>query len=393
METPPKGFKGVLTRDEWKGVIEFSKAVDAKLITSFAISAGVRGDSGIWTPVEAQKIADYTQSIGGKIVAAELFNEPNVATIGGAPEGYSAQTFAKDEAVFRNFVQTDLPDMLIVGPGSVGEGVNLLPSSKSNMLTSEDLLSAEPRPRFDIFSYHYYGAVSQRCAAIGKNFTTSPEQAISVKWLAQSDTVFSFYKKLRDEYAPDKPIWVTETADAACGGNPWAVTFLDCFRYLDQMGRLAKSGVSVIYHNTLAASEYGLLDQKTHLPRPHYWAALLWHQLMGTVVLDPGTSSQPGLLLYAHNMPGHAGGVTVLAINLNKEHVSIDIPKASEQYALTASDLQDSQVLLNGSELKLGENDELPALKGNSIKSGNIDLQPTSINFFTIANAKNTDAQ
>ena len=40
-------------------------------------------------------------------------------------------------------------------------------------------------------------------------------------------------------------MWLTETAEAACGGNPWASTFLDTFRYLDQLGRLAKAGVKM----------------------------------------------------------------------------------------------------------------------------------------------------
>ena len=31
--TPPKGFDGVLTRQQWKGVVDFSRAVDAKIIT------------------------------------------------------------------------------------------------------------------------------------------------------------------------------------------------------------------------------------------------------------------------------------------------------------------------------------------------------------------------
>lgn len=49
--TPPKGFNGVLTRQEWKGVIDFSQAVDAKIVTSFAISPGTRDASGVWTRI------------------------------------------------------------------------------------------------------------------------------------------------------------------------------------------------------------------------------------------------------------------------------------------------------------------------------------------------------
>src|SRR4051794_40384677 len=83
-----------------------------------------------------------------------------------------------------------------------------------------------------------------------------------------------------------KALLPTETADAACGGNPWASTFLDTFRYLDQLGRLARQDVKVVAHNTLAASDYDLLDENSFEPRPNYWATLLWQRLIGTTVLD-----------------------------------------------------------------------------------------------------------
>jgi hypothetical protein len=44
--TPPAGFGGVLTRKEWRGVVDFSHAVDAKIVTSFAISPGVEHRGG-----------------------------------------------------------------------------------------------------------------------------------------------------------------------------------------------------------------------------------------------------------------------------------------------------------------------------------------------------------
>ena len=86
--TPPQGFKGILTRREWAGVIDFSKAVNAKLVTSFSISQGVRDSAGVWTPNQARRFLAYTKSVGGEIVAAEFFNEPSFAAMGGAPPGY-----------------------------------------------------------------------------------------------------------------------------------------------------------------------------------------------------------------------------------------------------------------------------------------------------------------
>src|SRR3954454_12998824 len=90
------------------------------------------------------------------------------------------------------------------------------------------------------------------------------------------------------------------------------------FRYLDQLGRLAAKGVQVHIHNTLAASDYGLLDENTYAPRPNYWAALLWRNLMGTTVLKPGPSRAQGLHLYAHCLRDAPGGVGLLAINSDR---------------------------------------------------------------------------
>src|SRR5690349_15212546 len=53
---PSQGFESVLTRSEWKGVIDFAHTVNAKIVTSFAISAGARDASGIWTPDQARRV-------------------------------------------------------------------------------------------------------------------------------------------------------------------------------------------------------------------------------------------------------------------------------------------------------------------------------------------------
>src|SRR3954447_14943863 len=136
-------------------------------------------------------------------------------------------------------------------------------------------------------------------------------------------------------------MWLTETADAACGGNPWASSFLDSFRYLDQLGRLAKQGVQVVMQNTLDASDYALLDENTFEPRPNYWGALLWRRLMGTTVLDSGIPIQPGLHVYAHSLRGVRGGVAMLVINTDTTRYRIlHIPIRGERYTLSSRDLQ-----------------------------------------------------
>lgn len=387
LASPPKGFQGVLTRHEWRGVIDFAHAVNAKIVTSFAIGEGVRNAAGVWTPNQARKRLAATKSAGGEIAAAEFFNEPTYAAMEGASPGYDAADYARDFAVFRRLARAASPDMRIVGPGSVGEGIMLMPGP---MLKTADLLAATPRPVFDIFSYHSYAAASERCATPGSGVVgTTAAAALSPEWLSSADRLYAFYAALRDRFEPGKPIWVTETADTACGGNPWASTFLDSFRFLNELGILARRGVEVIFHNTLAASDYGLLDPDTFLPRPNYWAALLWRRLMGRVVLDAGPS-RPGLYLYAQCLRGHPGGVALLAINANRTRTeAIDLPMAAERYTLTAAKLEARRVALNGHRLELGSNGELPGLESRRVPSGRVELAPASITFLAVAQAGN----
>src|SRR4051812_17028825 len=280
---PPAGFNAILTRQQWQGVIDFSRVADAPVVTSFAISPGTRDSAGAWTPNQARRLLAYTGSVGGGIVAAEFMNEPNLAG-GGAPQGYDAAKYGDDFRIFHSLLKHEFPEVKILGPGTVG------PTP-----VAAELLSASAPAGVDAISYHHYGTVSERCRG-----THRPEAAMSEEWFARTDQTADFYRTLRDRLKPGKPVWLTETAESACGGNRWAASFLDTFRYLDQLGRLARAGVQVVMHNTLAASDYGLLDEKTFAPRPSYWGALIWRRLMGSTVLDTGVPNQASLHLYAH---------------------------------------------------------------------------------------------
>lgn len=390
--TPPKGFNGVLTRQEWKGVVDFSKAVDARIVTSFATSVGTRDASGLWTPAQALQFVDYTKSIGGSIAAAEYMNEPNMPEGAATPKGYDAAAYGRDVAVFRAFAKQALPGMIFLGPGSSGEGTPIAPGAM-RLLTSESLLTATG-PAYDAFSYHSYGGVSSRCGMFSKAATTSPEAALSEEWLTRPGLIIDFYGNLRDRFEPGKPLWNTETAQTACGGDKWASTFLDSFRYLNQLGLSAKRGVQVHIHNTLASSDYGLLDETTFEPRPNYWAALLWRKFMGTTVLEAGVSPAPSMHLYAHCLRGKPGGVALLAINASKaEAQTLQIPAASERYTLTAQDLAGNDVELNNRVLKLRAGDELPVMRPMTTHSGMVNFVPQSITFLAIPGADNPNCR
>lgn len=391
-QKPPKGYNGVMTRAQWKGVIDFAKTVDAELVTSVAISPGTRDAAGVWKADQTKTWLDYTKKVGGKIAATEFMNEPTFPGPGGAPDGYDAAAFARDVTVFKKFLREESPATVFLGPGGVGEGIPLGPPGMATprLITSEEILKATG-PAFDAFSYHFYGTISRRCAAgMGPKTGMKPENALTQEWFGKNLAVEEFYAKLRDEYSPGKDVWLTETGEAACGGDKFASEFVDSFRYTDQLGTLAQKGVKVVMQNTLASSDYGLLDEDTLNPRPNYWVALLWNQVMGTRVLDPGIPKTDTVEVFAHCAKGKKGAVALVAMNMDKTAAhSLSIPATSERYTLTAPDLYSTSLMLNGKPLEALPDGSIPTIKAESVKGGVVGLKPLSISFMTIEGASN----
>jgi heparanase len=383
----PAGFQQVLTRDQWRGVIDFAKAVDAKIVTSFPSSAGARAADGSWTTDQAQRMLDLTREAGGSIYGAELFNEPSVPPFGGFPKGYNAADFTRDFRIFREWARKAAPDMKLTGTGGASEGTMLkhTPENEARgFLGSEALLKDNPGS-LDIVSYHHYGGVSVRC---GSSKTGTKETALSPAWLDMTVTDYEFYAALRDKYEPGKPIWLNETAQAACGGSPWAGTFLDSFRYLNQLGALAQKGVRVVAHNTLAASDYALVDYDSMMPRPNYWAAVLWAKNMGSTVLASPKSPSTDVRIYAHCLKGQKGGVGLVAMNIGTVAQSLGLGQDAHAWVMSASPLDSGKVSVNGQSPAVGSDGTISGLDSVDAK-GSIALPGQSIAFIAASGAKN----
>ena len=105
--TPPNGFRAVLSRERWKAVIDFAHAVNAEIVTSMATSPGARDAAGRWQSDQARRLFAYTRSVGGRIAAAEFMNEPTLAAMGGAPDGYDAAAYGRDFKAFAAFMKDE----------------------------------------------------------------------------------------------------------------------------------------------------------------------------------------------------------------------------------------------------------------------------------------------
>ena len=387
----PEGYDGILTREQWRNLVGFSKAVDAPILVSFAVGPGARDKDGVWVTEQAQRMVDLTREAGGTIAAAEFFNEPNAAFLSSLPENYTGDDYVRDFRIFHAWAEKELPDMKIFGLGNVNEG-----SSGDEVPVAirgiPRVLSEEVMPKvagmLDGVSYHHYGTISQRCGGRSILIPAKLEDALTPDWLDGNLVDLEYYRAFRDRYEPGKPIWITETAQAACGGSPWAASFVDVFRYVNQMALHAQGGVDVIFHNTLAASDYALIDDETFDPRPNYWAAVLWERLMGEKVLSSPAAPSADLRLYAQCLKGSSGGVALAAINIGTNEKSFAVPGTANVWKMTAPELTSETVLVNGKAPALATDGSLIGLDPVAAR-GSVAVGGQSIAFVALPDAGN----
>lgn len=384
--TVPEGFASVLTKEQWDGVLDFVKAVDGKLLISVANCPGVHNADGSWNPEQADLLFSYSKEYGVPIAYAEFMNEPNMAKMGGAPENYSEEAFGRDQDAFFRFVRTHYPETKLVGPCACGDVMALdggIKPTKIEFYKTRDLLNA-CKEKADIFSYHCYAGVSERGAVMGGHW--EEKDALSEAYFNLVAKSAEFYGILRDEYCKDAPMWVTEAGDAGCGGNTWASTYLDVFRTADELGRFSELTDGAIFHNTLASSDYGYLDHRTHLPRPNYWIVWLWNRLMGTVVYDTGEEKREGVHCYAHSRRDKkAGYVYMIMNNSGRESTTVTIPKEAERYTVSAETLRATDVRINGRLMQVEGECQIPAITPVMERQGTIELQPHTITFLVFS--------
>ena len=317
-----------------------------------------------------------------------LFRSPNMFQVTGFPAGYTVEHYIRDQELFHNWVKANYPDTILVGPCTVdtmkmgdmsSAGVG---AAFGTTCSTDDLLSgAVIMPQ--VFSYHYYNGISERLAAVMPQAHWPASMATSEPYLAMAGLAARGAVPYRDKYVPGGQMWVTESGDAGGGGDTWASTYLDVPRTLNELGEFCTITDGVIFHNTLASSDYGFLDHHDYSPRPNYFAALLWTRLMGQTVFGSGIALQEGAHVYCHNRKDGKDGYAYLVINNSTtEATSVELPQEAEVYVLAGRDgMRSSVMTLNGNDLVLGENDALPALEPVKQAAGAMELAPGSCAF------------
>ena len=389
----PEGYQNRMTKDQWTNILDFVDAVGAKILISVANCQGLHSTEEPWNPSQAEQIFNLSIEHGHPIDAVEFTNEPNMMEMTGFPKGYQPEHFRRDQDLFHKWVRENHPNCLIVGPCSTDPEVMRMGSGDSKggagiadvfpSCTTADLMDGCTE-KLDVFSYHYYNGISERLASVMPTMHWQPEQATTEAYLAMAGECARGFAPLRDKYCPGGEMWVTESGDAGGGGDTWASTYLDVFRTLNELGEFASVTDGVIFHNTLASSDYGYLKHGTFVPRPNYFAVLLWNKLMGTTVYDSETPISEGAHVFCHSRRDGKEGTAWLVINNSTtETTTVELPAEAEAYVLSADGLRASVMKLNGKDLVLGENDELPALAPVKV-SGKVELAPATCAYFVM---------
>lgn len=389
----PAGYQSVLIKEQWIGVLEFVKAVGGRLLISVSNCEGDHPDHGPLDLTQAEKIFAFSHRYGVDIDAVEFMNEPNMMEMSGAPAGYTPQDYARDQDILYSWVRKNYPDCLFVGPCTTGDPSIGSPEDKSMgagigsiapVCTTEDLMKGTS-VKLDVFSYHYYNGISERLASMMPQAHWSAQTAHTDAYLAVAPACAKNHTGLRDRFVRGGQMWVTESGDAGGGGNTWASTYLDVFRTLNELGSFAAITDGVIFHNTLASSDYGFLQPETFVPRPNYFAVLLWNRLMGTVVYDCGGAAGKDAHVYCHSRRDGKPGIACLLINNSlTDPLQVVIPKEAERYTLTAENVRSRVMCLNGRALTLSDTDALPDLSGVKQEAGTVELAPGSCTFLTL---------
>lgn len=378
----PEGFEYVLTREQWQGALDFAKAVNAQILVSVANSWGTHENGiGAWQPDQVKILWDYTTAQGMTIDYAEFMNEPNLLTSMMLPEEYGPAEFGRDHDLFAAWLRDNHPETQLVGPCAADSPRGaMVGGTFLSFIPTEKLMEActiQP----DIFSYHSYNGISERGQFFGNHHPA--DSILTDKYLGLTMTDYDYYKPFRDKYTPDADMWVTESADGACGGNTWAPTFVETFRYVDELARFGLHTRGVIFHNTLASSAYGLLEAETHIPRPQYWGGLLFSKLAGSTVYDTHEEIREGVHLYAYSRKDGKDGACFIYLNTSGETVHIELP-ACERYTLSSDKLRSQKIFLNGKELIMPDTTTMPTIRGESMDAGSYTAAPYTISFFVV---------
>ncbi len=383
VRTPPAGDSMILTQAEWDGVNHFAQALGLEVVLGINAGPGPRDTAGTWQPNNATELLGYTADRHYPLAAVEFGNEPNLFALSHLPLSYTAADYVRDLRVFNTLRAKILPSAELIGPGSFYDNAGSeTPYGAALGPLARQIMPAAPGI-YGALAFHEYPATGSRCGPVGHPVPADPLAPAYLDGVLRS---YDGLRALARRDDPRAPIWDTEGGSASCGGQQgYSNRYEATFWYLNALGTLAQHGLSVFVRQTLSGSDYGLIDDATLRPNPDYWAALLWHRLMGTAIVAPRLRHAPARLRVYGACTRGGGGTTLLALNLDRRRaVTLELPRAASAarvYLVTAPNLLGRTVRLGGRVLAVMRSGAVPAFAGARHAARSLTLPPAAYAF------------
>ncbi|TYI63212.1 hypothetical protein E1A91_D09G004000v1 [Gossypium mustelinum] len=256
---------------------------------------------GDWNSQNARDFMKFTISRGYKVDSYEFGNQLSGAGMGAMVE---AEQYGKDVIALKNIV--------------------LGPSGFYDEKWFNSFLEVSGQEVIDRVAHHIYNLGP----GDDLNLITKIQDPSYLNQVAQTYRgVFNIVNKFK----PQSGAWVSKSGGALQGGaKDVSPTFADGFWYFDQLGMASTYNHKVFCRQTLIGGNYALLDTTTFIPNPDYYGALLWHRLMGSIVLAVTQESNPNLRIYAH-CAKKKPGISIIFINLSNDS-TFDVTLSSYEH-------------------------------------------------------------
>ncbi|XP_033209706.1 heparanase-like isoform X2 [Belonocnema kinseyi] len=380
-----------ITKKDLLDLYKFTQKSGNRML--FDLNALIRNSDGSWNDSNARQIVEFAQSYGMSL-DWHLGNEPNsfyrVFSV-----QISAQQLAKDYCKLRVLLNTSgYEDSILVGPEVNRIGDSEHPTQRGENYAKEFLSNDEDC--VDFVTWHQY-YLNGREAQVQDFIKPEVFNILSNQIKSVANAINAAGK--------NTPMWLSETGTAFGGGAPEISNrFVAGFLFLDKLGYSASAGLQVVIRQSFFGGNYAMVGSDL-TPNPDWWVSVIYKQFVSNRVLKIATVNNFGQVrLYAHCTPeksllSKVPAVTVYGMNLFSYPVQIMIqgtqssPKnAIFLYALTADNLQSSTIKMNGEELNLLPNGDLPPFKPVILEAGRLITLPGYSMVFTVMHGVNISA-
>lgn len=389
-------FETLLKPDRWNELDRFLKRTDLELIFVLNAGPGFRDQDENLRYEEYQSFLNHVKAMETPVALWELGNEINgYWLIHGLNEQVSPESYASEfSSVQSQLTETFGAGTKLGGPGSaywpmLGEPLSLFFGITLSFVAKLD----DP---LKVLTWHFYPSQSDRCPLAVRR--SRPKTLLASTTLNEVRRWSRRIHDLKKQYQKDAEVWMTETGPAQCGGQPGlSDRYKSSLWWLDHLGTLAQEKHKVVVRQTLAGSDYGMIDNETLEPRPDYWSSLLFKKLLGKSVLrvDQKGPDSGTLRFYAHCMASshpsfRPGAVSLLAINTSEKQAKsfkIKLPREdleSLTFTLTSIDPLGKEIYLNDQRILPTSSPHLEGHKKHI--HSEITVEPLSAEFTTLLN-------